>query len=107
MAEMLRKGAKMLSLACPECGSPLFQMQSGELYCPKDKREVKILKDGEDEKKVTLQTSLEKTINNKVELIGAKLEAETDPTKIKELVETLNMLLIALKNIKTETRKNQ
>jgi UPF0148 protein len=103
MAEMLRRGAKMLSLACPECGSPLFQMQSGEVYCPNCKREVKILKEGEDEKKVTLQTSLEKTLNNKVELIQAKLEVETDPMKIKELAETLDVLLNSLRHVKNET----
>jgi len=105
MAEMLRRGAKMLSLTCPECGSPLFQMKSGEVYCPGCKREVKILKEGEDEKKITLQTSLEKTLNNKIELIQAKLEAETDHLRIKELAETLNSLLVSLKQLQSEASK--
>ncbi len=32
MAEYLLKGAKMLSKACPDCGSPLFEVK-GERQC--------------------------------------------------------------------------
>lgn len=33
-AELLRAGAKMLSSQCPLCGSPLFQLKTGEVVCP-------------------------------------------------------------------------
>ena len=33
-AEWLKKGARMLPEACPECGSPLFDRR-GEIWCPK------------------------------------------------------------------------
>jgi ribosomal protein S27E len=33
MARVLREGAKMLDIACPECNNPLFQYKSGEMAC--------------------------------------------------------------------------
>ena len=33
MADLLRKGATMLSRSCPECGTPLFQLKSGDIVC--------------------------------------------------------------------------
>lgn len=33
-AELLRAGARMLSSQCPACGSPLFQLKTGEVVCP-------------------------------------------------------------------------
>ena len=35
---MLRAGARMLSETCPKCNSPLFQLRSGEVICPKHGR---------------------------------------------------------------------
>ncbi len=34
MAELLRSGAAMLAETCPQCGSPLFRLRSGEVICP-------------------------------------------------------------------------
>ena len=48
MAELLRSGAKMLSQSCPECGSPLFQLKSGEIWCANCQRRVVIVSEGED-----------------------------------------------------------
>ena len=78
MGEMLRQGAKMLSMTCPECGAPLFQLKSGEIFCPREKREVKIVKKGEDTEKATQDASLEKTLQAKLRLIHQRLEAETE-----------------------------
>jgi len=49
MAEMLRQGAKMLSYSCPECGSPLFQLKSGEVWCARCQKRVVIVAEDEDE----------------------------------------------------------
>lgn len=94
----------MLSLTCPECASPLFQLKTGEVYCLSCKREVRILKDGEDAGKAALDASLEKTLQAKLQLIHQRLYAETDPIKIKELAETITIILNALKQLKVEEK---
>jgi UPF0148 protein len=33
-AELLKQGAKMLSIQCPICGSPLFRLRNGDIVCP-------------------------------------------------------------------------
>ena len=38
-ADWLKEGARMLSEACPECGSPLFDRR-GEIWCPKCNKPV-------------------------------------------------------------------
>jgi UPF0148 protein len=104
MAEMLRKGAKMLSLSCPECGSPLFQLKNGETHCLKCKREVKIMKEGETPESASLQGSLEKTITRKISLIQRELDEETDPAGIRDLTETLTALLDTLRRVKGDAK---
>ncbi len=32
--QLLKQGARMLSLQCPICGSPLFQLKNGDIVCP-------------------------------------------------------------------------
>jgi len=105
MAEMLRKGAKMLSLSCPECGSPLFQLKNGEIICPRENRVVKILKDGEDENHAEVRAELEKTLTGKLNYIAHQLEAEKDPAQIKFLGETVIILLDALNRLRVDERK--
>lgn len=102
MAEMLRKGAKMLSMSCPECGNPLFQMKSGEVICPRCKREVRILKEGEDATQVTRNDSLEMTLARKLTAVQGQLDAEQDAARIRELTETLIVLLDAIHRLKGE-----
>ncbi|HIH89253.1 TPA: hypothetical protein HA344_08615 [Candidatus Bathyarchaeota archaeon] len=96
MAEMLRKGAKMLSMHCPECGTPLFQLKNGEIFCPHEKREVKIVKDGEDSEKAKREASLDRTLQSKLQLLQERLDVSTDPTEIRELTQTITVLLDAL-----------
>ena len=102
MAEMLRKGAKMLSMSCPECGNPLFQMKSGEVICPRCKREVRILKEGEDVTQATRNDSLEITLTRKLTAVQGQLDAEQDADRIRELTETLIVLLDAINRLKGE-----
>jgi len=105
MAEMLRKGAKMLSITCPECGAPLFQLKTGEIFCPREKREVRIIKEGEAAERITQNASLEKTLTAKIQLVHQMLEGETDAAKIRQLVETITVLLDAIARIKQDRPK--
>jgi len=102
MADMLRQGAKMLSTSCPECGTPLFQLKSGEIFCPHEKREVKIIKDGEDLEKAKQDATLEQTLQSKLRLLQQRLEAETDPPEIRELTQTITAVLDTLSRLKPE-----
>jgi len=102
MANLLKKGAKMLEVNCPECSSPLFQLKTGEIICPSCKREVKVVGAGEDAGKITLNVSLEATLTAKLRLIQRRLEAEEDPERIRSLTETLTTLLAALRQLKAE-----
>lgn len=40
MAKVLREGARMLDLACPECNNPIFQLKTGEKVCVVCERQV-------------------------------------------------------------------
>jgi UPF0148 protein len=100
MAEMIRQGAKMLSTTCPECGAPLFQLKNGEIFCPQEKREVKIIKDGRDAQEAAQDRSLERTLQMKLQLLQHRLDAETEPTEIKRLTETIITLLEAQERLK-------
>jgi UPF0148 protein len=100
MAEMLRQGAKMLSTTCPECGAPLFQLKTGETFCPREKREVKLMKEGETPEGAKQEASLEKTLQNKLVLLQRRLDVATEPAEIRELTETITALLDALARLK-------
>jgi UPF0148 protein len=100
MAELLRKGATMLSMHCPECGTPLFQLKTGEIFCPHDKREVKIVKEGENADAMQRDAVLEKTLQTKLQLLQSRLDASFDPTEIRELTQTITVLLDALNKLK-------
>jgi len=100
MAEMLRKGAKMLSMSCPECGTPLFQLKSGEIFCPHEKREVKIVKEGETPESLRQEATLEQTIQSKLVLLQMKLELANEPVEIRELAQTINALLDTLSRLR-------
>jgi UPF0148 protein len=100
MADMLRQGAKMLSMSCPECGTPLFQLKTGEIFCPHEKREVKIVKEGEDVEQMKQDATLEQTLQSKLRLLQQRLDASTDPSEIRELAQTIIVLLDAMNRLK-------
>jgi UPF0148 protein len=103
MAELLRKGAIMLSETCPKCGTPLFKLDGGTIICPMCQQTIKIVSSDIDEQDITQQQSLEDTLRNKITYIQNQLEDEVNPLKIRELINTLILLLDArnkVKNIK-------
>ena len=57
MGELLRKGARMMSEACPECGTPLFRFKGGEIVCPSCNRPVKVVKGDETQESLAQQGS--------------------------------------------------
>ncbi|MFW9934855.1 MAG: Sjogren's syndrome/scleroderma autoantigen 1 family protein [Candidatus Thorarchaeota archaeon] len=40
MGQLLRKGAALLSTACPKCNTPLLRLKDGAMYCVKCDKEV-------------------------------------------------------------------
>ena len=40
MGQLLRKGAALLSTACPKCNTPLLRLKDGSMYCAKCNKEV-------------------------------------------------------------------
>ncbi|MFH0850041.1 MAG: Sjogren's syndrome/scleroderma autoantigen 1 family protein [Candidatus Bathyarchaeota archaeon] len=100
MGELLRKGARMMSEACPECGTPLFRLKSGEIVCPSCNRPVKMVKGDETQESLAQQSSLEATLRKKITEVQTMIEGERDPTAIRELTDTLMALLGALERVK-------
>ena len=82
-AELLRAGAKMLSSQCPVCGSPLFQLKTGEVVCPVHGKVIIIEKE-EDVIQVSLDSALikleEKAINRLASLISQIDELREKPS---------------------------
>ncbi|MBN1682681.1 hypothetical protein JW865_03920 [Candidatus Bathyarchaeota archaeon] len=99
MAELLRKGAKMLSISCPECSSPLFQMKNGEIYCSKCKKNIKIVDEKENIDQLEINIKLQNTILEKIKLLEKALKFEEDLNKINDITTTISYLLDILKKI--------
>jgi UPF0148 protein len=100
MGDLLRRGARLLSEACPECGTPLFRLKSGEIICPRCNRPVKMLKGDETQELLVQQGSLQATLTKKITEVQAMIENEGDPSTIRELTDTLMALLGALERVK-------
>jgi len=82
-AELLRAGAKMLSFQCPVCGSPLFQLKTGEVVCPVHGKVI-IIEKGEEVIQVSLDSALikleEKAMNRLASLISQIDELREKPS---------------------------
>lgn len=96
MADMLKQGATLTDLACPACASPIFKLESGELWCVKCKKKVVVVKEGETVPDVTRSaviSSLESTLLARIEEIEQKIKAEKDVDQLEKLGRTLTTLL--------------
>lgn len=100
MAELLRKGATMLSETCPECNTPLFRLKDGSLVCPMCNKPVMIVAADADTEVIAQQGSIDQTLLNKVKEIQAMIEAEKDPERINVLLETLMKLMDARERVR-------
>jgi UPF0148 protein len=102
MADLLRQGATMTDLACPACGSPLFRLKDGTLWCVKDEKKVIIVKEGEETTKSAgkgLET-LETTLLAKIQDIQRKIEITENVDELQKLTAALSDLLDSLEKVK-------
>jgi UPF0148 protein len=94
----------MLSMNCPECSSPLFQLKTGEIFCPSCKRRVVIVPEAADESVVAtgeiLWESLQRTLMEKISSVNRMLSAETEPAKVRELSEIVSSLLASMERLR-------
>jgi UPF0148 protein len=103
MADLLRRGAILTEHSCPACSSPLFKLNSGNLWCASCQKRVIIVKEGEPEPETTDLTffsSLESTILAKIQEIEKELREEKDAEKLQNLGTTLSTLLKNLEKIR-------
>ena len=103
MADLLRQGATLTDLSCPACGSPLFRLKDGSLWCGKDEKKVIIVKEGEEPPKTTsnkAMTTLEATLLAKVQDIQSKIECTENVDEIGKLSTALSELLDSLEKVR-------
>ncbi|MEO2117879.1 MAG: Sjogren's syndrome/scleroderma autoantigen 1 family protein [Methanocaldococcus sp.] len=102
LSNELLKGAKMLSIHCPKCGYPLFE-KDGKTYCPvcekykNDELEKNRIK--YDSKEVIKKVDINRILIEKINYLAMKLKDENEIGRIKEISETLYMLLKIRKKI--------
>jgi len=107
MANLLKQGATLTELSCPACSSPLFKLQSGEIWCAKCQKRVVIVKEGQTTEEATrpvLLSTLETTVLTKIQDIEKKLREENDPAQLEKLTATLASLLENLEKIRKMKR---
>ena len=100
MGELLRQGARMLSDACPECGTPLFQLRNGDTICPMCNRPVRYVEGDADTQAEAHKERLEESLRKKIDEVQTRLEEADDPVLIGELTDTLMKLMDALDRTK-------
>ncbi len=103
MADLLMKGAALTDLSCPVCGSPLFRLQDGTLWCEKDEKKVIVVKEGEEppgpKATSTPYNKLESTLLEKIQKIQAKIEKTENVDELQRLSATLSELLNSLDKV--------
>jgi len=98
-AEMLLKGATLLSEPCPYCKG-VRVLKEGHALCIGCGREPE-KKDTVIEKSVDLKTSpIEKTLEKKLEGLSKELESENDHIKQQNILKTINSLLEIIEKMK-------
>ena len=117
MATLLRSGATMLDIYCPNCNYILFRLKNDQIYCPVCDREVMLVKDDFGNKRSQLikgKTELsnniltEKHISeresiiffNVVSRLSKKLEETDDLLVIEKLLSNINQTLDIIKKFK-------
>lgn len=111
MADMLRRGATMLSEQCPVCNSPLFKLHD-EIFCVKCNRRVVIVKEGEEvpevkeEPKVqpaaspVVSATIEEAALTKLQEITSQARSEKDPVRLQQLGSSILTWLEVLEKVR-------
>lgn len=108
-AELLRQGATMLDMSCPLCHMPLFKLKNGDIVCPNHGK-VYIVKDEEEEKKITYSLSLdniEEILLKNTSIIAEKLK--NDPMDSDALLQVIRYLdaIERIRKIKSISEQNK
>jgi len=96
-AEMLLKGATLLSEHCPYCKG-VRVMKDGYALCISCGREPE--KKDIPKEKTQQRTSLEETLEKKIESLSKELEQENNHEKQKEILTSINLALETIEKIK-------
>jgi len=96
-AEMLLKGATLLSEHCPYCKG-VRVMKGGYALCISCGREPE--KKDIPEEKTQQRTPLEETLEKKMESLSKELEQENNHEKQQEILKSINLLLETIKKMK-------
>jgi uncharacterized Zn finger protein (UPF0148 family) len=107
MADMLRQGETLTSLACPACSAPLFRLKNDDLWCVTCQKKVIVIREGEEESKVKstiVMENLEKTLLSKIEEIQNKIQRTGDVGELQKLSNALSELLVNLEQAR-KTKK--
>ena len=106
-AKLLLQGATLTDLSCPNCGSPLFRLKDGTLWCAKDEKQVIVVKEGEEPPKpATAKASnstydnLEATLMAKIQDLQGRIEKTQDVDELQKLTVALSELLNSVEKIK-------
>ncbi|MEM1657805.1 MAG: Sjogren's syndrome/scleroderma autoantigen 1 family protein [Candidatus Jordarchaeales archaeon] len=105
MVDMLRRGATLLSKACPACSSPLFKI-GGKIWCPTCEKQVVVVKEGEplpSELSSLLLSSLANTIYEKLREVEGRIKGAEDVGELQEALRLAVGLLEVLERIKRLT----
>ena len=104
MADLLRQGATLTDLACPNCNSPLFRLQDGTLWCGKDEKKVILIKEGQEAPKPAASSpamdKLEATLTAKIADLEGKIEKTDNVDELTKLTSALSELLGSLEKVK-------
>jgi UPF0148 protein len=103
MADLLRQGATLTDLSCPNCSSPLFRLQNGTLWCGKDEKKVIIVKEGQEAPAPSNKTAMDKleaTLMAKVSDLENKIEKTENTEELVKLTAALTELLGSLEKIR-------
>jgi len=96
-AEMLLKGATLLSEHCPYCKG-VRVMKDGHALCISCGREPE--KKDIPKEKTQQRTTLEETLEKKMESLSKELEQESNHEKQQEIIKSINLLLETIEKIK-------
>lgn len=97
-AEMLLKGATLLSEPCPYC-SGVRVMKEGHALCISCGREPEKKENPVEIKKQTEKTGLEITLEKKLSELSKELEQETNHEKQQEILRSINSLIETTKKL--------
>ncbi len=105
MVDMLRRGATLLSKACPACSSPLFKVD-GKIWCPTCEKQVIVMREGEPpppELSSLLLSSLANAIYDKLREVEARIRKARETDDLQESLRLAVGLLEVLERIKRLT----